>query len=1053
MKKKIIYLSAILVLVISLITLSCIYKSKDNKYNKEYNTISKGMAIMIKEEGATDYVQSNSKDIPKGNYVLNRDKSYCKNNGKIGNYDSSLGKISFSFIGTDSCYLYFDYKKETIKLGNAELVVNGGTPDFSKVATTNEGLFKADDDYTATTGMKSYYFRGAVDNNWVKFGKDRTGKYIYWRIIRINGDGSIRMIYTGTTAPTESTKVVMTGTGTQIGTSEFNSSADKAEYVGYMYTSGQQYGTSTDSTIKTTIDNWYAGTTLKDNPLVSKDQIFCNDRSPSSTQTAAWTSTGWYSYGAYGRLVSNKTPTLKCPTASDKFTVNVSKGNGSLTYPVGLITADEIAMAGGVDGSSNSSYYLYTNQNYWSGPSYFNGSTTRAFEFYVGFSGGINSYIVYSNYGARPVISLSSEAKLTGDGTWNNVFEVEQKGYETILAHNTVNENTPDFSKVTTASEKGLYAADDDYTATTGMKSYYFRGAVDNNWVKFGKDSTGKDIYWRIIRINGDGSIRMIYTGTTAPTSSTATVMTGDGTQISTSKLNGSYNNPIYVGYMYTLDEQHGNSTTSTIKTTIDNWYKMTTLKDNDLVADRLFCNDRSATKSTSSTPGEIGGMSTRSDYYYGTHIRLITNKTPLLTCPTESDKFTVNARNGNGALIYPVGFITADEVAMAGGVYGQENKTFYLYSNQNYWSMSPRYYYGYDAGANEFYINSAGNLKDSRVDNSYGVRPVVSLSSKVKLSGSGTYNDVYTVVGDDSTEDTSPGKSFDTVFAANNTDIFNENGLRYEGADPNNYICLDNKTSGACSSSSLLFRIIGLFDEDTSNNGTSSSGTKKLLKVIDLNNYGVTDGKNWNSVKSNNWSTASLKTELNGTYLTTLLGASNVNSKLSSGIANSKWHLGGAREDNYETLIAEGIYREERNTSAIYSGNPSSIYAKVGLMYPSDYGYATVGGTTTNKSSCRTKELYNWDDESYSDCKNNDWLFTSQVVSWGSNKNEWLLSPYSSDSYFAAVLNYTGFADPNGYSVSVGQYAVRPAFYLDSSILKIVGTGNGTKDNAYRVG
>ena len=75
----------------------------------------------------------------------------------------------------------------------------------------------------------------------------------------------------------------------------------------------------------------------------------------------------------------------------------------------------------------------------------------------------------------------------------------ELPGYYTILAHNTVNETTPDFSKVTTASEKGLYKADDDYTATTGMKSYYFRGAVDNNWVKFGKDRTGKDIYWRII--------------------------------------------------------------------------------------------------------------------------------------------------------------------------------------------------------------------------------------------------------------------------------------------------------------------------------------------------------------------------------------------------------------------------------------------------------------------------------------------------------------------------------------------------------------------------
>ena len=718
MKKKIIYLSAILVLVISLITLSCIYKSKDNKYNKEYNTISKGMAIMIKEKGATDYVQSNSKDIPKGNYVLNEEKTYCENNGKVTNYNSTTGTVSLNFIGSDRCYLYFDFKKETIKLGSTELVVNSETPDFSKIATTNEGLFKTQDDLGT-----SYYFRGAVDNNWVKFGKDSSGKDIYWRIIRINGDGSIRMIYTGTTAPTESTKVVMTGPGTQIGTSKFNSSTDKAEYVGYMYTSGQQYGTSTDSTIKTTIDNWYAGTTLKDNPLVSKDQIFCNDRSPSSTQTAAWTSTGWYSYGAYGRLVSNKTPTLKCPTASDKFTVNVSKGNGSLTYPVGLITADEIAMAGGVNGSSNSSYYLYTNQNYWSGPSYFNGSTTSAFEFYVGFSGGINSYIVYSDYGARPVISLSS----------------------------------------------------------------------------------------------------------------------------------------------------------------------------------------------------------------------------------------------------------------------------------------------------------------------------------KTKLSGSGTYNDIYTVVGGNSTEDTSSGKSFDTVFAANNTDIFNEKGIRYEGTDPNNYICLDNKTSGACSSSSLLFRIIGLFDEEYSSDGTSSSGTKKLLKVIDTNNYGGTDGKKWNSAGTNNWSTASLKTELNETYLTTLLGTSNVNSKLSSGVANAKWHLGGASPSNYNTT-AEGIYTQERDTSAIYGGNPSSIYAQVGLMYPSDYGYATVGGTTTNRAGCRAKAVNAYDT---ADCKNNDWLFTSQ----GSfvDDGEWLLSPYSSYSYLAAYLGSSGYVY---HDLHVGGlFAVRPSFYLDSSVLKIVGTGDGTKDNAYRVG
>ena len=294
------------------------------------------------------------------------------------------------------------------------------------------------------------------------------------------------------------------------------------------------------------------------------------------------------------------------------------------------------------------------------------------------------------------------------------------------------------------------------------------------------------------------------------------------------------------------------------------------------------------------------------------------------------------------------------------------------------------------------------------------------------------------------------------TLMTPNDTDIFKENGIRYEGADPNNYICLDNKTEGACSDSSLLFRIIGLFDEDTSSDGTNSSGTKKLLKVIDTNNYGGTSGKYWNSAGKNNWSTASLKTELNVTYLTTLLGTSNVNSKLSSAIENTKWHLGGANSANYSTLTADGIYTEERNTSAIYSDNPNSIYAKIGLMYPSDYGYATVGGTTTNKSSCRAKELYNWNNSSYSDCKNNNWLYTSQVTSWGANKSEWLLSPYSSSSNIAAHLLSTGYVRFSGSvrnGVDNNQFAVRPTFYLDSSVLKIVGRGNGTKDNAYHIG
>ena len=295
------------------------------------------------------------------------------------------------------------------------------------------------------------------------------------------------------------------------------------------------------------------------------------------------------------------------------------------------------------------------------------------------------------------------------------------------------------------------------------------------------------------------------------------------------------------------------------------------------------------------------------------------------------------------------------------------------------------------------------------------------------------------------------PGVKFETAFAANDTDIFNENGLRYEGANPNNYICLDNNTSGTCSNSSLLFRIIGLFDEDISTDGTNSSGSKKLLKVIDTNNYGGTSGKYWNSAGTNNWSTASLKTELNGTYLNTLLVTSNINSKLSSGIVNAKWHLGRPNDNNSQTLTAESIYSQERNPSTYYGSNPSSIYAKVGLMYPSDYGYATVGGSTVNKTACRNQSLYKWDNSSYSDCKNNDWLFTSQsnFVTYA----EWLLSSYDDlDFKIVALLSSTGNIYFQGSLANTNLLAVRPTFYLDSSVLKIVG-GDGTQVNPYRIG
>ena len=296
-------------------------------------------------------------------------------------------------------------------------------------------------------------------------------------------------------------------------------------------------------------------------------------------------------------------------------------------------------------------------------------------------------------------------------------------------------------------------------------------------------------------------------------------------------------------------------------------------------------------------------------------------------------------------------------------------------------------------------------------------------------------------------------GTSFETLMVANNNDIFDENGLRYAGVDPNNYICLDSNKEGTCSSSSLLFRIIGLFEEEYSSDGTTSAGTKKLLKILDTNNYGGTSGKKWNSEVENNWSTASLKTELNGTYLTVLLGTSNVNSKLSVGITITKWHLGGGYGDNnYGVMTAQKWYEVERppystsgNAQNIYSGNPEYVYEKIGLMYPSDYGYATTGENTTNKSSCRTLTLGNW-----GDCGKNNWIFNSGI----SNKSEWVISPFYS-SITAMRINIGGSLGAGGTLddwVVVYEYSVRPTFYLDSSILKIVG-GTGTSTDPYHIG
>ena len=703
-------------------------------------------------------------------------------------------------------------------------------PDFSTVTTASDkGMYSAKDDLGT-----SYYFRGAVDNNWVKYGKYTKDMYncnngtisatdtgnsctkiassgddIYWRIIRINGDGSIRMIYSGITPPTESTKVIKTE-DTSLGNSPFNANRDKAEYVGYMYTIGEQHGTSKSSDIKTYLDNWYANyTDLNKTGTKITDQIYCNDRTASTSNVAysttnyttltSWNSKGTtYYYGANGRVWNNPvSPDYKCPVASDKFTTTTVKGNGKLSYPVGLISADEITFAGLPVGKINNSFYLYTGADYWAGSpiAFFDGDI--AYGFFVGGDGALNIDYVNYTYGVRGVVSLSSEANLIGDGTWNNVYEV--------------------------ASDKPT---------------------VKNISI------SGKNV--------------------------TATLSGEKG----------------LTGYAIS-------KSTSTPK----NWVS-------------------------------ISGKS----YNLNTNV--------------------------------------------------QEEGRNYLW------------------------------VKDAK--------------------GNTTTQEIVVLLG----------TSFDTIFVANNNDLFNHNGIRYEGANPNNYICLDNNTTGSCSNKNLLFRIIGLFEEELTGSSIMNNSRSKLLKIISTTNYGTSrwaaSSLSSNDYNLNNWEQSDIATTLNNNYIGNLFNISEFHSKFANqrnGLAQAKWHLGGANSStyNWEQVTAADMYAIERNTSAVYSSNPSYSFGYVGLMYPSDYGYAAKGCQSTKLSELHNNQT----------CLDNNWLYQSQLDTFNNILDEWLISPSSANANNVSIIR-KGYVQASGID-STDEYNYRPVFYLDSKELSIAG-GEGTSTNPYHI-
>ena len=422
MKKKVLLVVSGLVLIPLMSLWLCSFgDGRPNKEIDQRNTI----AMYIEGEDG-DYSQSDESTFPKEGYILNVEKSSCRNGGTL-TQDESTKAISLSVGNAESCTLYFD--KEVLTGIDAIISLsNGIRTNFDEPAITDEGIYEMEDDYGT-----SYYYRGAVENNYVKFAG------FYWRIIRINGDGSLRIMYDGTQAYANGTS----NTGRFIKTGQtYNTNFPDAKYVGWMYgptgttasTSKTQAQTNTaDSTIKGVVDAWYK-TNIADKGYGSavSDTLFCNDRSTPGKTTTLWTNdTGLgygrqlTAYGAYARMrlgfsgYTGTVPTFKCPQKNDAFTVkDTSKGNGALTYPVGLITADEIVAAGsGKYNTSNSKYYLYNPSAwYWSlSPRFFDGAYSTVFG--VNAYGQLNDDRMLNGGAVTPVINLSAEYVKTMNGT------------------------------------------------------------------------------------------------------------------------------------------------------------------------------------------------------------------------------------------------------------------------------------------------------------------------------------------------------------------------------------------------------------------------------------------------------------------------------------------------------------------------------------------------------------------------------------------------------------------------------------------------------------
>lgn len=640
----------------------------------------------------------------------------------------------FSSDGVLTAYSSKVNKKVTVTVNSTNGTVNSlsGTvlkdneiktsPNFS-ASHTDKGLYVQKDDNTKSVdGKPTYYFRGNVDNNYVSFAG------LLWRIVRINEDGTIRLIIA---------KKTIVSNYTALTTGAFEGSLAKEA-----------------------ADNWYNTLTADQKSFIVTGK-FCND----ITNTAS------------NRLSSN--PTFVCPSGANYLNLNV-----------GIITADEARYAGSGFGGYSTTY-LDTSNWFWTMTTADSSNMYQVLESRVmNYSSPINN----RGLDVKQVINLKADVKISsGDGTSSNPFVVDSNsltsvsntadykvtqyfsaipnsGYEyeslsctnsqsasydkatgkliitptkdttctvkfkkkavsnTILANNTIITSTPDFSNGEppdsgTNTGSGLYKTEDD-----DGTSYYFRGAIDNNYVSFA------GFTWRIVRINGNGTIRLIYNGSIG--SSNFNVKQGSpyGKEASYTSYNESactLNSPCISDYDTSTSTFNNNKTVtnSTMKTYLENWYKNNLASYDSKIALERFCADTTHPNFSSSDDLICFGASLRMDSH-----------SPLLKCSDTSETY-----GGNYKL--KIGLLTADEMSFAG--LGDETNSSttnnYLYYSGYWYTMSLRFS---NTNHGRLFLGYRGKITDFRgVTYSQAVRPVINLNSNVDITGGdGTSSNPYTI-------------------------------------------------------------------------------------------------------------------------------------------------------------------------------------------------------------------------------------------------------------------------------------------------------------------